>query len=95
LKQRIREQANILGAPFSFRLARVKTGYLKPTYRKKGSRDDLFSRPDFNEALHWAQAWIRKMDVRYVEEEDPIRQTLLEVYAAVVLEARHNKFDTS
>jgi hypothetical protein len=34
------------------------------------------------------------MSVRFVEETDPIRQCLLEVYVAVVLNARYNDFDT-
>jgi hypothetical protein len=95
LKRRIKEHANILGAPFAFRLAREETGYITPTYRKKGSRDDLFSKPEFRKALENAQERIRNMDVRCVEETDPIRQTLLEVYVAVVLETPHNKFATS
>ena len=98
LKRRIREQANInkiVGASLAFRLAREETGYVTPTYRKKGSRNDLLSKPEFREALANAQERIRNMDVRYVEEADPIRQTLLEVYVAVVLDTPHNKFTTS
>jgi hypothetical protein len=95
LKQRIKEHSNILGAPFAFRLARDETGYVTPTYRKRGSRDDLFSRPEFRRALENAQERIQNMDIRYVEETDPITQTLLEVYVAVVLETKHNRFATS
>lgn len=95
LKQRIKEHSNILGAPFAFRLARDETGYVTPTYRKRGSRDDLFSRPEFKRALENAQERIQNMDIRYVEETDPITQTLLEVYVAVVLETKHNRFATS
>lgn len=86
---------NILGAPFAFRLARKKTGYEMPTYRKRGSRDDLFSRPEFKEALKSAQERIQNMDVRYVEETDPRTQALLEIYVAVVLETKHNRFATT
>jgi hypothetical protein len=32
------------------------------------------------------------MDVRYVEETDPQRQALLEIYVAVVLETPYNDF---
>lgn len=95
LKRRIKEHSNILGAPFAFRLAREETGYVTPTYRKKGSRDDLFSKPEFVRALENAQERIRNMDVRYIKETDPIKQTLLEVYVAVVVETPHNKFATS
>jgi hypothetical protein len=34
------------------------------------------------------------MDVRYVEEIDPLKQALLEIYAAVSCGAKHNDFDT-
>lgn len=37
---------------------------------------------------------IRKMDVRFVEEADPLRQTLLEIYIAVSANSRYNDFDT-
>jgi len=33
------------------------------------------------------------MDLRYVEESDPVRQTLLEVYIAVVLKTPYNDFN--
>jgi hypothetical protein len=33
------------------------------------------------------------MDLRFVEESDPVRQTLLEVYVAVVLATPYNDFD--
>ena len=39
-----------------------------------------------------AKARIRKMSVRYVHEPEPLRQTLLEIYVAVVAEAKYNDF---
>lgn len=33
------------------------------------------------------------MDVRYVEEVDPVKQTLLEVYVATVLGTPYNDFE--
>jgi hypothetical protein len=49
--------------------------------------------PIFANAFLTAKARIRDMELRYVEESDPVRQTLLEVYVAVVLDAKHNDFD--
>lgn len=49
--------------------------------------------PAFASAFMAAKARICNMELRYVEESDPVRQTLLEVYVAVVLEAKHNDFD--
>ena len=34
------------------------------------------------------------MQVRYVEEIDPLRQALLEIYVAVVLKTPYNDFNT-
>jgi hypothetical protein len=35
------------------------------------------------------------MQVRYVAEEDQLRQALLEIYAAVALNTKYNKFKTT
>ena len=34
------------------------------------------------------------MEIRFVEETDPVRQALLEIYVATVLETPYNDFDT-
>jgi hypothetical protein len=57
-------------------------------------RRDLLSRPEFQEAFSQAKAKIREMDIRFVEEPNQVRQALLEIYAAVILEARYNDFGT-
>ena len=81
-------------AAFAFQLAREKTGKVKATYKKKGSRKDLMKNRKFREAFSNAKERIRNMDVRYVGESDPTTQCLLEVYAAVVLKTSYNSFDT-
>ncbi len=50
--------------------------------------------PDFKEAFDCARARIKKMDFRYVEEPDPTKQALLEIYCAVALKTRYNNFKT-
>ena len=79
--------------PFAWLLAREITGF-KPTYRKEGSRRDLLLRDDFQKVYCESKMRIRRMDVRYVEEADPLRQTLLEVYTAVSSKSKYNDFDT-
>jgi len=49
--------------------------------------------PVFLAAFQQAKARIAQMDVRYVEEADPIRQCLFEIYVAVTLGTPHNDFD--
>lgn len=80
-------------AAFAFRLAREATGHLTPTYKKQGSRAQLMELPDFVAAFDAAKARIRNMDVRLVEESNPTRQALLEIYVATVLDTPYNSFD--
>jgi hypothetical protein len=81
-------------AAFAFRLARIETGQLKATYKAEGSRDALMLDPVFRAAFESGKARIREMDVRFVEEADPVRQALLEVYVAIALATPHNDFAT-
>jgi hypothetical protein len=81
-------------AAFAFRIARVGTGNVKAAYKKgELSRSGLVWNPGFAMAFAEAKARIRDMDVRYVEEADPVRQALLEVYVALALETPFNDFD--
>jgi hypothetical protein len=81
-------------AAFAFRLAREETGKTKPSYRPGAdSRKGLITDPVFLDAFHRAKARIRAMEFRYVEEDDPVTQCLLEVYAATALQTPYNDFD--
>lgn len=81
-------------AAFAFRLAREATGNLKATYKKGvGSRAALMEDPLFVDAFSSAKERIRKMNLRFVEEADPVQQALLEIYIAVVLGTPYNDFD--
>ncbi len=80
-------------AAFAFRLAREATGKVKATYTTKGSRAELMKDEKFRKAFNDAKARIRKMDVRFVEEANPVRQAILELYVAVVLPTDYNDFD--
>lgn len=97
LRARIRNHGNPVAthkqAAFAFRLARETTGRLKASYRPEGSRRALMEDVTFAEAFKAAKVRIARMHVRFVEETDPIRQCLLEVYVALALGARYNDFD--
>lgn len=81
-------------AALAFRLARMETGNIRATYKKgAGSRDALMEDPVFVTAFNGAKARICGMDLRFVEEADPVRQALLEVYVALAVKAKHNDFD--
>jgi len=81
-------------AAFAFRLAREATENVKATYKKgEGSRAALMEDARFVTAFEAAKYNIRNMDLRFVEETDPVRQALLEIYVAVVLKTPYNDFD--
>jgi len=93
LQQHCRPGSSENQSPFAFRLAREKCNALKASYKKEGSRKHLLSDPAFSVAFSNAKARLREMDVRVVEETDPLRQALLEMYVAVALGAPYNDFD--
>lgn len=80
-------------ATFAMRLAREKTGLVKASYKPEGSRARLVLDPVFGPEFVAAKARVARMNVRYVEEADPLRQALLEMYAALALETPYNDFD--
>jgi predicted GIY-YIG superfamily endonuclease len=81
-------------AAFAFRLAREATGNLKATYKKgAGSRAALIEDEIFSKAFTHAKVRISQMNVRFVEEPDPIKQALQEIYVSVVLKTPYNDFD--
>lgn len=82
-------------APFAFRLAREKTGMMKPTYREIGCRKYLRTHPQFRAAFLQAKERIRKMKVRCVQVEDSMTQALLEIYTSTVLDTPYNEFKTT
>ncbi len=80
-------------ATFAFLLARHATGNLNASYQPKGSRQDLLTNTRFRDAFDDARERIRNMDVQFVEEKEPIRQTILEVFTAFQTKAEYNDFD--
>jgi hypothetical protein len=80
-------------ATFAFRIARQNSGRTKATYTSKGSRADLCNDEIFRPIFEDAKLQIANMDVRYVEEVDPVKQALLEVYVAIALGTRYNDFE--
>ena len=90
-----RHFTNPRGAAFAFLLARKQTGHTQRSY-KKGSgltRAELMKDPDFKAAFDSARSSMKAMDYRCVEEADPTKQALLEIYCATVLGTEHNDFD--
>jgi hypothetical protein len=97
LRERLRghciPSATHFTATFAFRIAREKSGFQKATYKTEGSRAELIKHEVFGPTFIRAKARIADMHIRYVEENDPVSQALLEIYVATVLHTPFNDFD--
>jgi hypothetical protein len=80
-------------ATFAFRMARKQTGRLEAAYTTSGSRSEMVKDAEFGPVFTACKARIRQMNLRFVEERDPTRQALLEIYAATVLDTPFNDFE--
>jgi hypothetical protein len=49
--------------------------------------------PQFAVAFTEAKAQLGTLDIRFIEENDPVCQALLEIYIATVLRTPYNDFD--
>ena len=64
-------------ASFAFTLALEKTGKTTPTYKPEGSRSSLAKDPEVFRQFGAEKERVRGMELRYVDESDGRRQTLL------------------
>lgn len=79
-------------AAFAFKLARLKAGLTRASYKPTNSRADLESQDVFGRFFREAKYRVARMQIRFVEESDPAKQALLEIYAAVSLHTKYNEF---
>lgn len=95
LKARLREHgsksSSHYSASFAFLLAKEQAAQNGVDCKRK--RGDLQVCPLFKPFFCAAKDKVAAMEFRYVKVEDPIEQTLFEVYAAVELKTLYNKFD--
>ena len=92
---RIRNHFNTAkDCPFAWRLVREATG-IKVSYRKGSSRRALLNDPRIADEYQRSKDRIRKMNVRYVDESDPVKQALLEIYVSLAASTPYNDFNTS
>jgi len=74
-------------------MARKTTGRTEAAYSQVGGRRQLAQDAVFGPAFQACKQQIRCLDLRFVEEQDPTRQALLEIYVATVLETPFNDFE--
>ena len=95
VSQHVPGTVRAMGPTLAVRLARKMTNR-KPTYRERGGLKYLLAHDQaFQEAFKEAVARIRQMEVRFVEEANPLRSTLLELLVATELGTCYNSFETS
>lgn len=96
IRQRLRSHCAVSSshhkAAFAFRLAREACGVPKASYRPEGSRAHLMTQDNFRSAFESQKARLRAMDIRVVEEAEPNRQALLEMYVSIALGTPYNDF---
>lgn len=82
-------------APFAYRLACKVSGQTGRSYVKghPDTRSCKMADPEFQRHFVQAKERIKEMEFRFVIEPDPVRQAILEVYCAEVLETEFNSFD--
>ena len=96
IRDRVKQHVNSTkDCPFAFRLAREATGNSEAKYAGKGTRKDLLENEEFRSAYKEAKRQIKTMELRYVEETNPTKQALLEIYVATTTKSKHNTFETS
>ncbi|MXW17009.1 MAG: GIY-YIG nuclease family protein [Gemmatimonadetes bacterium] len=96
LRRRLNDHlsSSISKAALAVRMARADTR-LRANYKGERSARHLFDTNEtFRASFNSATERIGAMHVRWVLEEDDVRQALLEIYAAVELETPFNSFRT-
>ena len=93
IKEHGRPSSTHNSAPFAFNLARKAAKGKGIDITKP--RSQLEKDPTFSALFTEAKTRVSKMSVKVIEIDDPIIQTLFEVYAAITLETiEYNDFDT-
>lgn len=81
-------------AALAFKFAKAILNIPKPTYKNdENSRRNLMLNTAFMEVFLAEKRRLRDLEFRFVEETDPTRQALLEIYVSEVCESPNNDFD--
>lgn len=85
--------STLYASAFAVRLAREESGAIRKDLPPSSRRASLTGDALFDTALTAARIRIGRMDLRYLEERDPVLQALLEIYVATTLRSRYNELD--
>jgi hypothetical protein len=92
IQTHIRPSAGTNQAAFAYRLARESAGIYKVSYKPLPPESDWSQVEPFVSAFPASKERIRKMDLRFVREQDSVSQMLLEAYVAIALNTPYNDF---
>ena len=93
LQQHGRPSSTHNSAPFAFNIAKSEAA--GKGISTNMTRSELENDPRFDALFRRAKQRVSKMNVRVIDIDDPIMQSLFEVYASIALETReYNYFDT-
>lgn len=92
IKEHGRPSSTHNSAPFAFKLAKKEA--IEKGMDLNKSREELERDPTFAKLFSDAKDKVSKMSVRVIEIDDPIIQTIFEVYASMELKTEFNDFDT-
>jgi hypothetical protein len=92
IKEHGRPSSTHNSAPFAFNLA--KKAAIEKGLDLNKSRVDLEKDSTFAKLFFEAKDRVSKMSVRVIEIDDPIIQTIFEVYASMELKTEFNDFNT-
>jgi len=92
LLEHSRQSSTHNSAPFAFNLAKEEAA--KRGVDTSGARNQLAKDPVFNDLFIQAKRRVSQMTIRTVQIDNPVIQTLFEVYAALALKTPYNHFDT-
>jgi hypothetical protein len=94
LKEQCRLSSNHNTASLAFKIARKATIHKKATYTSDNSREALEKDASFKAEFEFVKQRLSDMEVKFIEETDPLRQCLLQIYVALATGAKYNDFDT-
>ena len=92
LLQHSRQSSTHNSAPFAFNLAKEKAD--RRGIDTTQARNQLERNPVFKDLFTQAKKRVSLMRIRTVQIENPVMQTLFEVYADLTLKTPYNDFDT-
>lgn len=92
LLEHSRQSSTHNSAPFAFNLAKEEAA--GRGVDTSSARNQLEKDPVFKDLFIQAKKRVSRMRIRTVQIDNPVTQTLFEVYAALALKTLYNDFDT-